>query len=294
MIGLLASFVVFGSIAAVYLRGVRARRRRGLARPPAGSVAAMLAGLAIAALVLDGPADAIADQLFWVHMLQHLALITIVAPLVVLGEPVRAFEEVLPMRMRRELGRIEGTLWARPSAARRTAIAGLAISTIALLAWHTPVAFQAALGNDPLHALEHLTLLVTALVFWWPILTPGLRQRIGTGFAIVEVLIATIVMTALGALLTFSPTVWYPAYAAAERAHAIGPLADQQIAGLLMWIPSGLLYLVVIAWLFLRWIDADVVRAGEPASRREPSPARSSAPSRVAPAPPPAGSPTAP
>ena len=69
-------------------------------------------------------------------------------------------------------------------------------------------------------------------------------------------------MTALGALLTFSPTVWYPAYAAAERAHGTGSLADQQLAGVLMWIPSGLLYLVIIAWLFLRWIDADVVASG--------------------------------
>ncbi|MFL5791895.1 MAG: cytochrome c oxidase assembly protein [Actinomycetota bacterium] len=294
MIGLVASFVVIGSIAAVYLRGVRARRRRGLARPSTGAVAAMLAGLTVAALVLDGPADTVADQLFWAHMLQHLALITVVAPLVVLGEPLRAFEEVLPMSVRRVAGRLEGQLWARESVARRTAVAGLVISTVALLAWHTPPAFQAALVSNALHALEHLTLLVTAMFFWWPILTSGLRQRIGTGFAIVEVLIATTVMTALGALLTFSPTVWYPTYEAAERAHGIGALADQQLAGLLMWIPSGMLYLVIIAVLFVRWIDTDLVTAGGPESRRVRPPERSSAPSHVAPAPPPAGSPTAP
>jgi putative membrane protein len=278
VIGLLASFVVFGSIAAVYLRGVRARRRRGLARPTTGSVTAMLAGLTVAALALDGPADTIADQLFWAHMLQHLALITIVAPLVVLGDPLRAFEEVLPMSLRRAAGRIEGELWARDGAARRTATAGLVISTVALLAWHTPLAFQAALRNNTLHALEHLTLLATAIFFWWPILTTALRQRIGTGFAIVEVLVATTVMTVLGAMLTFSPAVWYPAYATAERAHAIGALADQQLAGLLMWIPSGMLYLVIIAVLFVRWIDNETSR---PPGRREvraaPSPERSSA-----------------
>jgi putative membrane protein len=278
VIRLVASFVVFGSIAAVYLRGVRARRRRGLERPTIGSIAAMLAGLTVAALVLDGPADTIADQLFWAHMLQHLALITIVAPLVVLGEPLRAFEEVLPMRVRRAAGRLEGELWARDGAARRTAMAGLAISTLALVAWHTPWAFQAALANNTLHALEHLTLLATALFFWWPILTPGLRQRIGIGFAIVEVLIATTVMTVLGALLTFSPTVWYPAYSAAERAHNIGALADQQLAGLLMWIPSGMLYLVIIAVLFVRWIDTETSRPSDGrAVRTAPSPERSSA-----------------
>jgi putative membrane protein len=217
-----------------------------------------------------------------------------VAPLVVLGEPVRAFEEVFPMGVRRAAGRLEGSLWAREGAARRTALAGLAVSTVALLAWHTPVAFEGALASNTLHALEHLTLLTTALLFWWPILTPRLRQRIGTGFAIVEVLIATIVMTALGGLLTFSPAIWYPAYATTERAHAIAPLADQQLAGLLMWIPSGLLYLVIIAWLFLRWIDADGIRATGPGSRRARSPAPSSEPSPVAPAPPTAGSPTAP
>jgi putative membrane protein len=273
MIGLLASFVLFGSIAAVYLRGVRARRRRGLERPSDGSVIAMLAGLTVAAVALDGPADTIADQLFWAHMLQHLALISIVAPLVVLGEPVRAFEEVLPMWIRRAAGRLEGRLWAREGAARRTALVGLAVSTIALLVWHTPIAFQAALADNTLHALEHVTLLATALLFWWPILTPGLRQRIGTGFAILEVLIVTVFMTALGALLTFSPTVWYPAYAPDELAHGIGPLADQQLAGLLMWIASGLLYLVIIAWLFLRWIDADIVSVSRRESRVASSPA---------------------
>ncbi|HEX3300046.1 MAG TPA: cytochrome c oxidase assembly protein [Actinomycetota bacterium] len=278
MIGLVASFVVFGSIGAVYLRGVRARRRRGLQRPATGSIAAMLAGLTVAALVLDGPADSIADQLFWAHMLQHLALITIVAPLIVLGEPLRAFEEVLPMRLRRAAGHIEGELWARDGAARRTAMSGLVISTVALLAWHTPLAFQTALRNNSLHALEHLTLLVTALFFWWPILTPGLRQRIGTGFAIVEVLVATTVMTVLGAMLTFSPAVWYPAYAAAERAHDIGALADQQLAGLLMWIPSGMLYLVIIAVLFVRWIDSETSRPSDRRGvRTAPSPERSSA-----------------
>jgi cytochrome c oxidase assembly factor CtaG len=275
VIGLVGSFVVFGSIAAVYLRGVRARRRRGLTRPSTGAVVAMLTACTVAALVLDGPADAIADQLFWVHMLQHLALLTIVAPLVVLGEPVRAFEEVLPMRMRRTAGRVEGRLWARERAARRTALVGLALSTLALAVWHLPFAFQAALHDDRLHGLEHLTLLATAIVFWWPILTTGLRRRIGVGLAIVEVLVATTAMTALGALLTFSPTVWYPAYATAEGAHGIAPLADQQVAGVLMWIPSSLLYLVVVAWLFLRWIDADVARSTEPVPRRAPSPERS-------------------
>jgi putative membrane protein len=279
VISLVGSFVGFGSIAAVYLRGVRERRRRGLARPSTGSVAAMLAGLAAAALVLDGPADAIADQLFWAHMLQHLALITVVAPLVVLGEPVRAFEEVMPMRLRRAAGRIEGRLWAHTGAARRTAVAGLTVSTLALLAWHTPSAFQAALNDDGVHALEHFTLLTTAIFFWWPVLTRGLRQRIGTGIAILEVLVATVVMTALGALLTFSPTVWYPAYAPTERAHGIGALADQQIAGLLMWIPSGMLYLVIIAVLFVRWIDGDGdgSRNDPPRLTKAPSPARSSA-----------------
>jgi putative membrane protein len=195
-------------------------------------------------------------------MLQHLALIAIVAPLLVLGVPIRAVEELTPMAVRRFAGRVEGRLWARERAARRTSLLGLGLSTIALVVWHAPFAFQAALGDDRLHAIEHLTLVGTAFLFWWPVLTTGLRRRIGVGFAIAEVLIASTVMTALGALLTFSPSVWYPAYAATERARGVVPLADQQLAGLLMWIPSGLLYLVIIAWLFLRWIDADVVASG--------------------------------
>ncbi len=254
-LSILAAAALFGSVAALYLQGVGARRRRGLRRPSRRSVGATICGLAIAALAVSGPADSLADQLFWVHMIQHLVLVSLAAPLIVLGDPFLTIDEISPDAWRRAGGRASGSLWGSTARARRTAVVAWVAWTVVLLGWHAPLAFDAALRANRLHALEHLTLLVSAVGFWWPILLPGPRARIGPPAAIAGVVGASMIMAMLGAALVFSPTIWYPSYRTAELARGISPLTDQQLAGSIMWVPAGLLYLGVAAWLFVSWVD---------------------------------------
>jgi putative membrane protein len=251
-----AQVAVFGSVTAIYLRGVAARRRRGRTTPRRSDVTLTLSGLGVTWIALSVPFDHLADEIFWVHMTQHLLLIAVAAPLLIAGEPLRAFAEAVSAPWRRGIARVEGRLW-RSRSARRTAIAAFAVSLAALVAWHLPPLFELALRSEPAHVLEHVTLLGTACAFWWPVLARGPRHRIGPAFAIAEVAVAGGAMGVLGALLTFSPVVWYPAYRAAEAARGLDPLADQQAAGLIMWIPAGFIYLGFIAWLFIGWIEED-------------------------------------
>jgi putative membrane protein len=270
LLSVFATASVCGSVAAVYVRGAARRRARGLRRPTDVAIAAMLCALAIVLIAVSGPVDALADELFWVHMIQHLALISIAAPLLVIGEPVLALGEMAPTAWRRAGGRLSGSMWGSTGAARRTAVTAFVVSMAVLIGWHLPIAFDAALRNDALHALEHATLLVSAAAFWWPILSPSARARLGAGHAIAGVIAASTVMAGLGAALTFSPTLWYPAYRASDLGHGIDPLADQQLAGSIMWVPAGFLYLAVVAWLFVRWMaDAD---APQPTDRLERCP----------------------
>jgi len=214
----------------------------------------MLCGLGLVIVAVSGPVDTVADELFWAHMVQHLTLISVAAPLLVLGDPLLAIGEVSPASWRRAGGRISGALWGSGDAARRTAVAAFAVSSVTLLGWHVPIAFDAALRDDGLHALEHVTLLVTAVGFWWPILSPSARARLGPAWAIGLVIAASTIMAGLGAALTFSPALWYPAYRATDLAHGIQPLADQQLGGSIMWVPVGFLYLGIAAWLFIAWM----------------------------------------
>jgi putative membrane protein len=171
------------------------------------------------------------------------------------------------MPWRRAGGRLAGAWWGSSERARRTAVVAFVVSVVVLVGWHVPIAFDAAVRSDGLHALEHVTLLLTSAAFWWPILAPSARARLGAGAAIAAVIAASTVMAALGAALTFSPTLWYPVYRASDLAHGIDPLADQQLAGSIMWIPAGFLYLAIAAWLFVGWVGG-----ADPPTRVEEGP----------------------
>jgi len=273
-LSVLATVAILGSIAAVYLRGARARRGRGLRRPSGGGIGATMSGLALAAVALSAPADSLADQLFWAHMVQHLVLIAVAAPLVVLGEPLLTIGEVAPGAWRRAGGRLSGRLWRSTTKARRTAAVTWAVAGIVLICWHAPVAFDAAVRVSWLHALEHLMLFTSAVAFWWPILLPAPRGRIGPAVAIAGVIAMSTLMSVLGAALVFSPSVWYPANRTAEIAHGIDPLADQQLAGSIMWVPAGLIYLGVAAWLFITWAEDAAERRTRVTTQESPRPPR--------------------
>jgi len=151
----------------------------------------------------------------------------------------------------------------------------------AIWLWHAPALFQSTLHNDAVHALQHVSFFASALLFWWTIIhahAPGGRARAVTFGTAVLLLFGTALHSgALGGLLTFSRTLWYPAYGNAAAAWGLSPLEDQQLAGLIMWIPATFAYLVAALFLFAGWLraseervhqfeivrDADRVRSGE-------------------------------
>ncbi|MGH7579126.1 MAG: cytochrome c oxidase assembly protein, partial [Gemmatimonadales bacterium] len=125
----------------------------------------------------------------------------------------------------------------------------------AIVAWHAPPLYQRTLTSDLMHTLQHSSFLLTALVFWWSVLAAAsLRGRHG---AAILSLFSTMVYTGgLGALLTLARTPWYPAYGGATLLWGLTPLEDQQLAGLIMWVPGGISYLLATLWLVVAWFRA--------------------------------------
>jgi putative membrane protein len=206
---------VLAAALGLYLLGVaRLWRRAGAGRAiRLPHLAAFGAGWLVVAAALLSPLHHYAETLLWAHMVQHELLMVVAAPLLVLGKPVEAWSWVLPLRIPRLLG--DATFaW--------TLHAG------AVWLWHAPLLFEAALGSDWLHLAQHASFFVPAALFWWSVLAPAARP-----LPAVVSLLATMIHTGvLGALMTFSRASWYAGYA----------LEDQQLAGLVMWVPAGIAY----------------------------------------------------
>lgn len=212
------------------------------------------AGWTVLALALLSPLHPLGEVLFSAHMAQHEILMLVAAPLLVLSRPLVGFLWGLPFQWRRNLG-----VWSKSTVVERswsvltTPIVAWWIHALALWAWHAPSLFQATIGNAWIHAAQHISFLGSALLFWWA-LWSGNADRYG---ASVFYIFTTGIHTGiLGALLTFGRTVWYPDYAATAPAWGLAPIEDQQIGGLIMWVPAGLVYLVAGLWLFYAWLKA--------------------------------------
>ena len=223
-------------------------------------------GIVTLITALASPLDAMADLLFSAHMVQHLLLILVAAPLLILGAPALPALWALPRARRRALGG-----WWRRAAELRSVVHALTapgsafvLHLAALWFWHMPAPYQAALRSPDVHAIEHLSFLGTALLFWWAVAPSLGRPRASEGAGILIVVGTLLHSGALGALLMFSRTPWYPAHEAGARAWGMTTLEDQQLAGLIMWIPASLVYVAAAASLFLRWMRRDERRSGIP------------------------------
>jgi putative membrane protein len=231
--------------AALYALGLRRLwRHAGPRRGVSGRQAAAFAGGWLALVVaLVSPLDPLGARLFSAHMLQHELLMLVAAPLLVLGRPLAAWTWAFSPAQRQTLGRwTRVRWWAATWALLTDALAAWALHALALWLWHVPQLFEAALRNNGLHVLQHASFLVTALLFWWAVLGGDPRSRSG-GFAMAYLFTTMMHTGALGALLTLAPTPWYPSYAAASGALGLDPVEDQQLGGLVMWVPGGLAYL---------------------------------------------------
>lgn len=199
-------------------------------------------GLAAAFTVLVGPLDHLADELFLAHMAQHVVLVLVAVPLVLLGAPVVPIMRGVPRALRRnalipllKLRAVRGLLRlvSQPLVAW-----GLFVG--AFLGWHVPPAFEAAATNEAVHVLEHASFAIGAYLFWWNIIDPLPLKSNLTYLARVPYIFMTVVPNfALGAFLSFAPNAWYGVYAASAALYGITGLEDQQLGGVIMWIPGS-------------------------------------------------------
>lgn len=251
--------VVLGLLAlsaGLYARGAarlwrRAGTGKGIRRWQAGCFAAGWLGLFVA---LVSPLDALGGVLFSAHMAQHEILMLVAAPLLVLGRPLIPLLYALPRRWRRRVGR-----WVQApgfAAVWRFLTGPLVVSAVhgvALWVWHLPALYEATLEDEVVHAVQHGSFFGTAALFWWALIH-GRFGRLGYGAAVVWVFLTSVHSGVLGALLTFAPRLWYPIYEERTGKWGLSALEDQQLAGLIMWVPAGVLFLVLGLALFAVWL----------------------------------------
>jgi putative membrane protein len=219
------------------------------------------AGLAVLVIALASPLDALSEQLFWVHMIQHVLLLVVAAPLIVLARPWTRLWRALPLDLRRPLARglgvSERTSWLRSaSRALGTPPAGFLAFSVVLLAWHVPALFDATLRSATLHALEHTLFLLTAVMFWKHVIdSPPLQAPLSSVQRVAYLVGAMVVSWVLAIVLALAPDPLYGFYAhEATRPGGISALTDQQIAAGIMWVPGSITFVIVIFAYVHRWL----------------------------------------
>lgn len=237
---------------ALYACGLaRLWRRAGVGRGIAMLEAAAFAGGGVALFAaLVWPLDAYGEWSLAAHMGQHMLLLALAPPLLLLGRPAAALAHAVPVAVATAVRRAFAPVHARgvsalaPATAAHVAVMGL---------WHVPVATTAALAHEALHGAMHASFLLAGWWFWAAMLHRIRDRETGIGAALVAAVVVMMQMGFVGALLTFAPRPLYAPYI--ERAPALGldALSDQQLAGLVMWVPAGVPYLVGGAWLLVAW-----------------------------------------
>ena len=244
--------------AAIYVLGVLKLARSSRAYRPFPTVCFSLGWLSLL-LALDSPIHEMGEQLFWVHMTQHEILMLVSAPLIALGQPLVVFMRALPDNWRKPLSKLSNHKVLRKVGSISSApLSAWLISAAALWIWHLPWLFDRAVETDWIHAAQHTTFFLSALLFWWPL--TGKKPSMGYGAGILYVFTTALHTSVLGALLTFAPRAWYHPYLATAPAWHLTALEDQQLGGLIMWIPAGTLLLIVALVLLARWLNESQTR----------------------------------
>ncbi|HEY0440983.1 MAG TPA: cytochrome c oxidase assembly protein [Xanthobacteraceae bacterium] len=224
---------------------------RGMAR---WQVACFWTGWTALALALISPLHWLGERLFTAHMIEHGIIMAVAAPLLAVARPVGAFLWALPMRARRALGRLSQTravasVWR---AATDPLIATL-VHGAALWAWHLPGLYNTVLTSIVMHRLQHASFVVTALLFWWSLFygRAGLR---GYGAAVFYLFVTTLHSGVLGLVIALSPKLLFPQQVAFAADWGLTPREDQQLAGLVMWVPMGFIYTAAALYFAACWI----------------------------------------
>ncbi|MBI2170765.1 MAG: cytochrome c oxidase assembly protein [Chloroflexi bacterium] len=240
----------------VYLWGVGPLRRRfGWAEEvEAKQVAWFTGGVIVLYIALTSSIHELADSfLFSAHMVQHLLLVLIAPPMLLVGTPGWLMRPIFRSQPVRRAVRFV----THPLAAFLVFNAILGI-------WHFPFLYDLTLRSHAPHILEHLLFIGGAVIGWWPILSPTTEvPRASYPIQILYLFGMSLPMGIIGAAITFSPHVLYPWYGAVPRLWGISATTDQQVAGLIMKIPGALFYLVFMTAIFFAWFNKDESGQGE-------------------------------
>jgi cytochrome c oxidase assembly factor CtaG len=250
------TIVLIAASALLYARGIVRlwdRAGRGAGVPP-WQAAAFGFGLLSLALALLSPLAWLSSIVFSAHMTQHEILMLVSAPLLVFGRPLFVFVWAFPARARERVGALtRRPLIAGAWHAISAPLAVFLLHAAALWIWHLPSLYEAALASEGIHAVQHLSFTVTAALFWWG-MVHGRYGRLGYGVGVFYVFVTAVHSSVLGALMAVAPGAWYPSYAASAGAWGLDALQDQQLAGLLMWVPSGVVFIVFGLALLAAWL----------------------------------------
>jgi cytochrome c oxidase assembly factor CtaG len=221
-------------------------------------------GVFVGLLALVSGIDVLAAQLFSVHMVQHMLLTVVAAPLVTLGAPIRPLLRGLPAAVRRRVVRPLArarSLRALVHALRHPLVAG-ALYVGGLYAWHLPSLYDAALADERIHVIEHAWFLITALLFWSVVIDPvPFRGTLGYAARLPYLLVAGAAQnTVLGGILSFSSRLLYPAYERGPERFGLDPVTDQRIGGAIMWVVGDVIFLAAASLAFFLWLEQEEVQ----------------------------------
>ncbi|MGO9201002.1 MAG: cytochrome c oxidase assembly protein [Limisphaerales bacterium] len=252
--------IALGVVASIvlYLRGWLILHRTSPTRFPAWRLFAFIGGLATLWMAIASPLDAFSGFLLSAHMVQHLLLLSVAPPLILLGSPLLPLLRGLPRAFARD-GVGPFLVWP---ALRRVANAITLplncwiVMALTLCAWHVPAAFELALRSPAWHKVEHGCFFGAALLFWWPVVRPfPSRPQWPLWSVPVYLLAADLLNTALSAIFTFSDHVLYPWYLEAPRLLGTTALGDQSCAGVIMWVPGSLVFLIPAALIAIEYLS---------------------------------------
>jgi putative membrane protein len=240
----------------------RLRRRSVLGRRELDKGATLFAsGWLILALALVSPLHEGGERSFTLHMIEHELIMLAAAWLLAASRPLPVLLWSLPQDLRGRIGSFGKAAWlSLPWRFLTDPVVATIVQGVVMVAWHLPALFDRALGHEAWHIAQHVSFLVSALLFWWA-MANGRRGRHSFGVAAICLFATSLVGGLLGALMSFSASPWYASYAAMGMTPLdMSPLEDQQLAGLLMWIPGGLVHAGAALFFLYRWFKASEVR----------------------------------
>jgi cytochrome c oxidase assembly factor CtaG len=240
--------ILIGTVLAIglYIYAMGPLRKRHFPDEPimTGQTIAFLSGTLIMFLALVSPLDELGDSyLFSAHMVQHLCLTILGPPLLLLGTPEWMVKPALQNKVIFNVAKV-----------LTYPVVAFVLYNVDFWLWHAPPLYNATLENQTIHILEHLTFIFFGLLYWWPIFSPSKDlPRLPFGGQILYLFVSGMPSVLLGAGLTFSPPLYAP-YIAAPRIWGISAATDQQLGGLIMWIPVSIFYIVIMSVIFIRWM----------------------------------------